>query len=235
MSEQRRMLTIGAHAADQELAAGMQIAQYTGAGNHATILSLTPGEKGHPRLGPEEYARQKVAEAKQCAELLGAESIVLSYGDALLQPTQELAMEVAHIIRDLRPDVVITHWSHSIHNDHRHAHTIAMDALFFAALPAIPGPRPAHHVRHVYFSENWEDMEGFEPDVYLDTSDVFDQYRHALSSFELWEGGTGWPYADYYSALARMRACLGGGLRWQYAAAMARPAHARVQRLSSLP
>src|SRR5579884_848101 len=153
----------GAHAADQELAAGMQIAQYARAGNHVTILSLTPGEKGHPRL------------------------------------------------------------------------SAAVDALFFAGLRTIERARPAHYVPHVYFSENWEDMEGFEPDVYLDTSDVFTQYRDALFSFELWHGGTGWPYADYYSAMARMRACLGGGLRWQYAAAMARPAHARVERRDALP
>lgn len=229
------MLTIGAHAADQELAAGMQIAQYARVGNHVTILSLTPGEKGHPRLSAAEYATRKIREARECADRLGAESLVLSYGDALLEPTQELALEVADIIRDIRPDVVITHWSKSIHNDHRNAHTIAMDALFFAGLRTLERTRPAHYVPHVYFSENWEDMDGFEPDVYLDTSDVFDQYQDALSSFELWHGGTGWPYADYYSALARMRACLGGGLRWQYAAAMARPAHARIERRDTLP
>lgn len=229
------VLTIGAHAADQELAAGMQIAKYARAGHAVTILSLTPGEKGHPTLSAEAYAAQKIEEAQRCAGLLGAETIVLGYGDALLEATQQVALEVADIIRELRPEVVITHWKNSIHSDHRNAHIIAMDALFFAALPRIERAHPAHWVPKVYFSENWEDMEGFEPDLYVETTEVFDQYCEALSSFALWEGATGWPYDRYYKALATTRACLGGGLKWGKAAAMMRPREALVERTRELP
>lgn len=233
MSEkQLRVLTLGAHAADQELAAGMQIAKYAKAGHKVVILSLTPGEKGHPRLTAAEYAEQKIREARRCAELLGAETVVLPYGDALLEPTEAIKFEVADIIRDLKPDILITHWPNSIHKDHRNAHLIAMDAYFYAALKAIERPRPAHRIGKIFFSENWEDMEAYEPEIYVDTTDVFEQYCAALASFELWHGGTGWPYADYYRSLARMRGCLGG---FQYAATMARPKGARVQRLSDVP
>ncbi|HZU13508.1 MAG TPA: PIG-L deacetylase family protein [Chloroflexota bacterium] len=230
-----RVLTIGAHAADQELAAGMQIAKYARAGYDVTVLSLTPGEKGHPTLSAEDYARQKIEEARGCTRILGAETIILGYGDALLAATQAIALEVADIIRELRPDVVITHWKNSIHTDHRNAHIIAQDALFYAALPRIERSRPAHWVPKVFYSENWEDMEGFEPDVYVETTEVFDQYCEALSSFALWEGGTGWPYSRYYQALATTRACLGGGLRWEKAAAMMRPREELVERTRELP
>ena len=233
--KQLHILALGAHAADQELSAGMVIAKYTGAGHRATILSLTPGEKGHPSLGAEAYARQKIAEAQECARLLGAESRVLSYGDATLPVTEEITFEVADIIRELKPDVLITHWSHSIHKDHRNAHRIALDAYFYAALPRIERTHPAHRISRIYFSENWEDMEGYEPDLYIDTSDVFAQYCEALESFELWNGGTGWPYADYYRSLARMRACLGFGLRARYAATLARPKDAHVLRYTDVP
>ena len=57
----------------------------------------------------------------------------------------------------------------------------------------------------------------------------------ALSAFELWNGGTGWPYADYYRSLARMRGCLGFGLRGQYAATLMRPKGAHVRRVADLP
>jgi LmbE family N-acetylglucosaminyl deacetylase len=236
MSDEKKLhvLTLGAHAADQELSAGMVIAKYTRAGHRATILSLTPGEKGHPTLGAAEYASQKVAEAKRCAEGLGAESIVLPYGDATLEPTEAIRFEVADLIRELRPDILITHWQNSIHKDHRNAHVIAHDALFYAALKRIERERPAHFIPKVYYSENWEDMDGYEPDVYVDTTDVFDQYVEALSSFELWEGGTGWPYADYYRSLARTRGCLGFGLRGKYAATLSRPKTAHVDRSRDL-
>ena len=60
-----RILALGAHAADQELSAGMILAKYARAGHQVTILSLTAGEKGHPLLGPNEYRNQKVREAKE--------------------------------------------------------------------------------------------------------------------------------------------------------------------------
>lgn len=235
MSKQLRVLAIGAHAADQELAAGMQIAKYTKAGHQVTVLSLTPGEKGHPTLSAAAYAKQKIREAQRCCAILGAETIVLPYGDATLEVTEAIKFEVADIIRDIKPDILITHWSHSIHKDHRNAHLIAMDAYFYAALKAIERAKPAHRISRIYFSENWEDMEGYEPDIYIDTTDVFEQYCEALASFELWNGGTGWPYADYYQSLARMRACLGFGLRAQYAVTMARPKGSWTQRLTDVP
>jgi LmbE family N-acetylglucosaminyl deacetylase len=214
----------------------MVIAKYARAGHRVTILSLTPGEKGHPTLGAAEYAAQKVEEAKRCAELLGAaESIVLPYGDATLEVTEDIKFEVADIIRDLKPDVLITHWKDSIHKDHRNAHVIALDGLFYAALKRIEREKPAHWIPRVFYSENWEDMDGYEPDLYVDTTDVFDQYVEALSAFELWNGGTGWPYADYYKSLARMRGCLGFGLRGQYAATLMRPKEAHLQRTRDLP
>jgi LmbE family N-acetylglucosaminyl deacetylase len=229
------VLALGAHAADQELSAGMVLAKYVQAGHRVTILSLTPGEKGHPTLSADDYAAQKRREAEECAAILGAETVILSYGDATLEVTEAIKFEVADLIREWKPDVLITHWKNSIHKDHRNAHTIALDALFYAAIKRIEREKPAHWIPKVYYSENWEDMEGYEPDLYVDTTDVYDRYCEALSRFELWNGGTGWPYATYYQSLARMRACLGFAMRGQYAATLMRPKEAHLQRTQGLP
>lgn len=231
----KRVLTIGAHAADQELSAGMLIAKYARSGAEVTILSLTPGEKGHPTLSSEDYAAQKILEAEECAKKLGAETIVLPYGDATLPASEEIKFEVADIIREKKPDLIITHWENSIHKDHVNAHHITLEARFYAGLKRIERELPSHWCGSIYYSENWEDMQGFDPDLYVDTSDVFEQYCDALASFELWEGGTGWPYADYYKSLARMRGCVGFGLRGKYACALSRPREALVRRTQDLP
>ncbi len=224
------ILTIGAHAADQELAAGMILAKCARAGHRVTIFSLTPGEKGHPTLSTAAYAEQKRREAAECARKLGAETIIWDYRDAELPYNEEICLQVCDVIREQQPDVIITHWEHSIHRDHRQAHRIAMDACFYAALARLERARPAHWTRRVYFSENWEDMEGYEPDVYVEIAEpVFAQYCDALNSFALWMGGTGWPYADYYKSLARLRGCLGGGKRWTYAATLKMPRGAWVK------
>jgi LmbE family N-acetylglucosaminyl deacetylase len=161
--------------------------------------------------------------------------MVLGYGDAVLEETEAIKLEVADLIRKLKPDILVTHPPGSIHKDHRNAHKIAVDSAFYAALPAIERKLPAHRTGRVLYSENWEDMDGYEPDVYVDTTEVFEIYCQALASFELWHGGTGWPYADYYKSLARMRACLGFGLRGTYAATLMRPHEGSVLRCADLP
>jgi LmbE family N-acetylglucosaminyl deacetylase len=229
------ILALGAHAADQELSAGMILAKYAKAGHNVTILSLTPGEKGHPLLSADDYKQQKIREAEACAAVLGVETRVLDYRDAELPFNDTIVFEVCDIIRELMPDILITHWERSIHKDHMNAHKIALDARFYAGLKRIERDLPNHWISHVYYSENWEDMDGYEPDVFVDTTDTFEQYCEALSNFELWEGGTGWPYAEYYRSLARMRACVGFGKRAQYSATLARPKDAKIVRAAGLP
>jgi len=229
------ILALGAHAADQELSAGMILAKYAQAGHEVTILSLTAGEKGHPTLSAADYRDQKIREAEACAKILGVQTRVLGYRDAEIPVDEAIVFEVCDVIRELKPDILITHWERSIHKDHSNTHRIALDARFYAGLKRIERDLPSHWVNHVYYSENWEDMEGYEPDMYVDTTATFDTYCEALSQFGLWNGATGWPYADYYKSLARMRACLGFAKRAQYAATLARPKDAKVIRTTTLP
>ena len=44
------IMAVGAHCADVEVASGLLIAKYTMAGHKATIVHLSPGEKGHRTL-----------------------------------------------------------------------------------------------------------------------------------------------------------------------------------------
>jgi len=231
----QRVLAIGAHAADQELAAGMILAKYADAGADVMILSLTAGEKGHPTLDSNAYRTQKIREAQECAEILGCRSRVLSYRDAELRVEEGVIWEVCDAIRELKPDILITHWRNSIHFDHERTHQIVLEARFRAGLKRIERDLPSHWAGTVYFSENWEDMGGYVPDVFVDTTDTFDRYCEAMSKFELWNGGTGWPYDDYYRSLARLRACVGFGKRATYACTLMRPDDAKVVRTTALP
>ena len=63
----------------------------------------------------------------------------------------------------------------------------------------------------MYFPENWEDMDGWRADVYLDVSDIWDRYLETLKSHELMGGSiSDFRYYDYYNALGTTRGCLGG-------------------------
>jgi N-acetylglucosamine malate deacetylase 1 len=213
---QRRILAIGAHAADMEFTCGMTLAKYVAHGGHAALLHLTPGERGHPRMGAEEYGAQKRAEAARAAAILGASLHMLDYSDATLPVNEEVALQVADVIREERPDIIITHWRNSIHKDHANTHRIVSDAILYAALGSIERSRPRHGVWNIYFTDNWEDQEDYVPDVFVDIDrECFDRWREAASAYELYRGGiSSFRYADYYEALATVRGALA---RFRYA------------------
>ena len=227
------VLAIGGHAADLEFTAGALVAKYTRAGARAVFLHLTAGEMGHPRLSGDAYARQKVEEAIRAAGILGAEARFLPYVDASLPRNDEVAYQIVDVIREVKPDIVLTHWRGSFHSDHVNTHHNALRALFLAALPAITRAHPAHSPATVLFPENWEDMDEFEPTLFVDTSEVYDQWLEAADQYELFRGGiSSFRYRDYYQALSVMRGCLSGFPR---AAALMRPRSALVSRVAGLP
>ncbi|NLN27003.1 MAG: PIG-L family deacetylase [Firmicutes bacterium] len=227
------IMAVGAHCADVEVASGLLIAKYTMAGHKATIVHLSPGEKGHRTLPPEEYAKQKIEEAHKAAEILKADVRFLPYKDAEIPVNDEAKLMLADIIREVKPNVIVTHWKGSIHKDHTACHHIVEDARFYAALPAIKRELPAHGVWSVFYSENWEDMHEFEVDTYVDVTDAFDVWVEACNQYELLRGGiSSFRYMDYYKALATMRGCLAG---YKYAVGLMRPKGAHVTRLPHLP
>lgn len=227
------VLAIGGHAADMEFTAGALVAKYTRAGARAVFLHLTAGEMGHPRLSGQEYVRQKYEEAHSAARVLGAEARFLPYADAALPCNDEVAYQIADAIREVRPQVVLTHWRGSFHSDHLSAHHNTMRALFLAALPAVERTHPPHSPGTVLFPENWEDMEDFDPNLYVDIDDVYDQWLEAANQYELFRGGiSSFRYRDYYQALAIMRGCLSGYAR---AVALMRPKGGLVSRVRGLP
>jgi N-acetylglucosamine malate deacetylase 1 len=205
------LMVVGAHISDAENMAGAVMLKHKRAGWEVTIVHVTPGEKGHPTLPPEEYIKMRHADAKASGEFIGANVEILPYKDGELEVNEETAWAVADLIRKYRPTVLITHWKGSIHGDHTSTHDIVHKALFKAGLPAFKREYPSHYPSAVFYSENWEDMEGYTADIYLDVTDVFDDYLKLLKTHALMrERYASFRYYDYYEALGTTRGALGG-------------------------
>ena len=232
-NEKQHILTIGAHAGDQELTAGAVLAKYAMEGHKVTMLHLTPGEKGHPTLSAEEYAKQKIEEAQQFADMIGAEARFLDYKDGEIPVNDEIKLEVADIIRELKPDIIITHWAKSIHKDHQNTHYIVKDARYYAGLAPLERKLPSHRIKKMFFSENWEDMEDFEPEVFIDIPEEgFERWVKGLNCFAFARGETfGFPYIEYYKALTIVRGAVNGFHRAQAFAVLPGHNHQRSQYL----
>jgi len=227
------IMAIGAHAGDMELTAGGIIAKYAREGGRTTFVHLTPGEKGHPKLSSQQYAEQKIKEGEQVAKILNAEVRFLPYKDAELPVSEEVKYAICDIIRELKPDIILTHWKGSIHKDHTSTYYNVIDGIFYAGLPAIKRKFLAHSIRGLYFPENWEDPQDYKPTLCLDITESYQTWVEAISQYAFARGEvSGFPYIEYYKSLAVVRGAESG---FKYAEAFMIPEIARKRRLQFFP
>jgi N-acetylglucosamine malate deacetylase 1 len=225
------IMAIAAHPGDAFFAMGAPVALATHQGGTGFLLSLTLGERGSPTIPPARYGVMQRDAADQAAALMGATSLYLSYRDGEIPVDDEASFAVCDLLRKHKPTTVVTHWKGSWHKDHRACYEIVQNAIFYAGLGALVRDLPAHAVRQLVFSDNWEDADKFVADTYLDISSVFEQYSNACGKFPMWRGETGFRYNDYYSSRAVECGCLS---HCRYAVGLMSPAEQRVRNLQVL-
>ncbi len=227
------ILAIGAHAGDAEIAMGMALAHHANLGRKVAICHVTAGEKGHPKMPADEYAKQKHDEAIAASELLNAELYMLPYKDGELPADDDTKLAICDVIRDCRPDVILTHWKHSVHKDHTACHHCVPDAVFYAGVVAFERVLPAHQAQSVYFAENWEDYEDFVPELYIEVRQKdITLWEQMVRKYALFRGEVvRFPYIEYYRSLARVR---GIEVHAQHATAFSMPPSARRHRAATL-
>lgn len=208
--QKRTILAVGAHAGDMEVSCGAVLAKHAKAGDRVVMLHLNLGEGGNPDMSPEKYGEQKRREAEKAAEILGAEVIFGPYNDGEVPNNEEARRYVNDIIRQVKPTHIITHWKNSIHKDHTYTHAIVTDAVLLASLEGVESEYSRHRgVRGVYYTENWEDMEGYTPYIFVDVTESISIWEEAVKQYEFIGGDISpFPYFDYYKSLARVRGAL---------------------------
>ena len=232
MAEKVDILAIGGHAGDAEISSGLALCHHVNQGKKVAMLHCTPGEKGHPQMTPERYAELKRTEAEYAAKIIGAQVYFLPYGDGELPVNDDVKFAIADVIRACKPSVILTHWMKSIHKDHTNTALNVPDAMFYAAIAGFPRKDPAHACWTMYYAENWEDREGFVPELYLEvTQDDMKLWEEMVTKYALFRGEVvKWPYVDYYKSLARVRGC---EKACEYATAFMLPPSAHIRKVQS--
>jgi LmbE family N-acetylglucosaminyl deacetylase len=137
-------LAIGAHPDDVEFGCGGLLAKWAAGGCVVHHLVCTDGSKGSwdPDVDVEELAERRAEEQREAARrLAGAnagEVRFLGRVDGELDSDLATRGEVARIIRELRPQVVLGHdpWKrYRLHPDHRHAGLLACEGIVAARDP----------------------------------------------------------------------------------------------------
>jgi LmbE family N-acetylglucosaminyl deacetylase len=180
-------MVIVAHPDDAEFTVAGTVAAWTKAGCHVTYAICTDGNAGSHEPG---ITREKLAEIRRaeqraaCATLGVSEVVFLGYDDGQLQPTLDLRRDLVRVIRQYKPEVIIT-WDPTVmflgddyinHPDHRAAAQAALDAAVPAsAMPLLwPEIGAPHSVRQVYVYSN------DEANVWVDVTETIEQKIAAL-------------------------------------------------------
>ncbi len=125
------VLAIAAHRDDVEQTCGGTLLRMAARGLRTAILDLTQGE-----AGTRGSAEERAAEAAEAAKLLGVGwRQALDLPDGAVENTLENRIEIARVLRLLRPRVVILPYWQARHPDH----AVARNAWLRRLLPLRPG------------------------------------------------------------------------------------------------
>ena len=103
-----RVLCVVAHPDDMEYGASAAVATWAKRGIEVTYLLLTSGEAGMQR-SPEEVGPMRAQEQQRACDTVGVKQLrILDHPDGMLQPTLQLRRDIARVIREVRPDAVLT-------------------------------------------------------------------------------------------------------------------------------
>jgi LmbE family N-acetylglucosaminyl deacetylase len=140
-----RVLCFTAHPDDIDFGAAGTVAAWTAAGVHVSYCIMTDGDAGgFDPAQREEIVRLRVAEQRRAAALVGVTDIhYLHQRDGYLEPSHEVMREVVRLIRQLRPDVVVSmhperNWNR-IQKSHPD-HLAVGEAVTRAVYPALENP-----------------------------------------------------------------------------------------------
>lgn len=179
------VLAIMAHPDDAELLCGGTLCAAAGRGQATGVLDLTLGESGSRGSQAE-----RAGEAREAAEILGLSvRHNAQLPDGALCNNTPARRAVAQFIRQLRPEIVITHAPGGRHPDHRAASRLVYDAAFIAGLRNAPLDGTAHRPRKIIYALAYRQSPR-RPSFVVDITDHMDTKIEAISAFRSQFDGT---------------------------------------------
>ncbi|WP_206079934.1 mycothiol conjugate amidase Mca [Propioniciclava coleopterorum] len=204
-----RLMAVHAHPDDESSKGAATMAKYVAEGVQVLVVTATGGERGdilNPKMDtPENVANiadLRRAEMARAREILGVQQRWLGYvdsglpeGDPLpplpegcfaLADLDEAATDLAAIIREFRPHVVVTYDENGgyPHPDHIRTHEVTMRGLEIAAdAPASPVLGEPWQVPKVYYHQNFHRARTVALDAVMHENGLESPYRERLSNW----------------------------------------------------
>lgn len=173
------VLVIAAHPDDAEISAGGTILRLVDAGARVGILDITEGE-----MGTRGTREDRAAEAAKATEVLGLSwRGNLKQPDGRVQVTVETREALARHLRELQPDLVLSHHLDDPHPDHEASARLAKEAWYLSGLKQLAnltgGPAARRPKQLAHFMSHTQ----FEPTFVVDIEPVWERKREAVLAY----------------------------------------------------
>ena len=171
------LLVVSPHPDDAELGLGGTLARVKGEGHSTAIIDLTQGEaatKGTPEL-----RRQEAAAAAEVLKLDVRRN--LGWPDSRIFDSEDKRLQLARVLRELKPRVVIAPHPNDRHPDHVAAAQIVPAAVHLAGLKNTPLSGEPFKPQNVFF---YMGNGPFTATLVVDTSDYIDTWEAAVRCFK---------------------------------------------------
>jgi bacillithiol biosynthesis deacetylase BshB1 len=170
------LLVIGPHPDDAELGMGGTLARAKAEGRATGIIDLSRGEAA-TKGTPEERAR----EAEAASRVLGLDlRRNLGWPDSRIMDSEDRRLQLAHLIRELRPRVIVAPHGGDRHPDHVAAALIVPAAVHLAGLKNSPLSGEPFKPRELFF---YMGNEPFEANLVVDTSNYIEVWEEAVRCY----------------------------------------------------
>ena len=204
------VLAFAAHPDDVEEMCFGTLMKYRAQGEQIFIALSTSGNIGsNLHSSREEIASVREKEQLCAAEPLEAKVKFLRFEDEGLQDTPETRNAFLNAIRWANPDVILTHSPADTSTDHAMTSKLITEVLLIVGAKLVPTEEPPiEKTPSVFF---WDIPGGFcfEPQIYVDITDVMDQKIAAMACLQsemAWmEGFLHDDYLDSMRAQSRFR------------------------------
>jgi LmbE family N-acetylglucosaminyl deacetylase len=197
------VIAFGAHPDDLEAVMGGTAAKLVRKELSVLFVDLCEGEPARHAARGERHKQ-----AVKAAEILGVERTTLTLQDRLISDALEARIQVARLLRELRPRMVFTTTGAGVHPDHKAVTEIVTNGVFYARLPKwdeIPGGEflkgtEPHEIQRFFFGHCRMEPAWHRFDFAVDVSEVYDLKISALRAYESVFSGDQATLLDKYNA-----------------------------------
>ncbi len=181
MMQYKKVLCIQPHQDDTEISAGGAVAKLISMGAEVNYIAVTDGRLGcHDNsYTPTQVAEIRKVEQRVSADVLGVKEIYnLGLWDNTALTVQEIAAKMVPIIREVKPELVITcdpYMQYEVHSDHYKVGLAAAEAFFFSSLARYPYNGDDSIVYDTWQPSAIAFYHSDNPNTYIDITDFWEQ------------------------------------------------------------